>query len=250
MSLSGDTSDDMRRPRQAADLDDVVVEALIAGRYVASHAELASIVAELQSLAHEPPRPSPELSVLLAQGIATPLVATPPRPSFRVGVTLGAVILTVSGGTIGAASANVLPPRAQRAVADAVQAVTPLHLPRPTRPASLPTPAPSPTPSPRHATLSTPQELGHPDPASPNARGGQPGDAEYRQKQVMDGTRSSSQQANDNGEDDNQSKPPTGSQTSGEHEDEQFEPSQKQDDSGQNGSTAAPSDQTGDVTGG
>ena len=94
-------------------------------------------------------------------------------------MALSAVIISVSGGMVGAAAANVLPAAAQRAVADAVGALTEVQLPRPnriiTRPAEAPTrQAPAPAPELLVPTAAAPDHAGRlaPDTSHPPVTAG------------------------------------------------------------------------------
>jgi hypothetical protein len=146
MTRSGDDQN-MRRRRT---LDDRSAEALLSGRAVDGEPELTAFIAALSAQAVAAP-PSVALATLLADGFvpdaATAPLAVPHSP--RVGVrrwalqaSLGAAACVALG--IGAA-ANDLPAPVQRTVADVVEALTPLTVPRP---AQEPTPATTPTLSP------------------------------------------------------------------------------------------------------
>ena len=130
-------------------LGDRVIESLLAGRSVPDEPELTRALTALRSLPDaEQPRPSASLATLLSEGlvgaVAPRTAATrPTRRWARTGVALSAVILSISGGMVGAAAANVLPAAAQRAVADAVGALTEVQLPRPNRISSRPAEAPT-----------------------------------------------------------------------------------------------------------
>jgi hypothetical protein len=153
-------------------LDDRTADALLSGRDVDGETELSSLIAEMRAPTAAPV-PNAALSALLASGF-TPGVA--PLPVKRVRRTW-ALPLQVALGTsaclalvLGAAAAGDLPDSAQTAVADVVEAVTPLHVPRPDShpvPAVVPSPTrsakPSPTPSDDSHQGSSPRPSASPD---------------------------------------------------------------------------------------
>jgi hypothetical protein len=152
-------------------LDDRSADALLSGRAVADEPALTAFVAQVQSRAAEAPAPSAELAAMLEHGVpaearvtvATPVVAPPARRA--VSWTRYALVGTAAlAGLLGAGAANALPAPAQRAVADVVEWVTPLHLPRPA--ADEPTPAvvPSSTPTPSQAATPAPAATRSPEP--------------------------------------------------------------------------------------
>ena len=148
------------------ELDDRTAEALLAGRPVADEPALSALVAQMRSLTPtEAPGPNAALAELLAHGLPEAAVgALAARTGVRrravswvvahravswsrsLQVGLGAAVVTVA--LAGGAAANALPPVVQTAVADVVEAVTPLTVPRP-QPAEpvLPTRDPVPAPS-------------------------------------------------------------------------------------------------------
>jgi hypothetical protein len=65
--------------------------------------------------------------------------------SWSLALQLGLAGAVCCALVLGAAAANELPDPAQTAVADVVEMVTPLHLPRPTEPSDDPRPAVTPT---------------------------------------------------------------------------------------------------------
>lgn len=140
MITPDDDSDVLRR------MTDREMDALLRG-------PLAGFVSDLEALATAVPAPSAALAELLEQGLVPDTTLTPalprrPRRAWLVAVPVAALVL---GGTVGAASANVLPDEAQRAVSDVVSSITPIHLPRPVdkpRPTVAPTDRPSEDPVP------------------------------------------------------------------------------------------------------
>ena len=138
------------------DLDDRTADALLSGHQVDGEPELSDLLGQLRSLADGPaPLPSTALAALLENGLDAVVVgegAVPVRPTtswrrrtfaFPMQVSLaGAGCLVL---LLGAAAANRLPATAQTAVADVVESITPLHVPRPV---SHPVPAVVPTPTP------------------------------------------------------------------------------------------------------
>ncbi len=162
------TNDDAGVTRR--EFDDRTAEALLAGRPVADEPALSALVAQMRSLTPaEAPGPSAALAELLAHGLPAAQVGavaarTGPRRravswvvarravswSRPLQVGLGAAVVTVA--LAGGAAANSLPPVVQTAVADVVEAVTPLTVPRPQQaepvlPTGDPVPAPSDSPA-------------------------------------------------------------------------------------------------------
>jgi len=147
-------------------LDDRSADALLSGRAVAGEPELSAFVAQVQALQAATPTPSPELAAMLEHGIApevldrTPVLLPAPARravSWRYALVSLAAVLT---GVLGAGAANALPAPAQRAVADVVGWITPLHLPHPGpdkgTPAVVPTLTPSAEPTDRPSQTSRP----------------------------------------------------------------------------------------------
>ncbi|MCU1601366.1 MAG: hypothetical protein JWO22_2075, partial [Frankiales bacterium] len=130
-------SDDDRHVKRP--LSDRDADALLRGP------ELAGFVADLQAMATEIPAASPSLASMLADGLVPDATATAVLPVVRarkrwlVALPLTGLILA---GTLGAASANVLPDGAQKVVSDTVSSITPIHLPKPALKAK-PTPEPT-----------------------------------------------------------------------------------------------------------
>ena len=129
-------SDDVDMTRR--DLDDRTADALLSGRVVDGEPLLTEVISELRSLASVPaPAPSTALTLLLEHGIqgAPVALAGPASVSWRRRFTRPIQVSLGAAGCValfaGAAAANELPSRAQNAVADVVEAVTPLHVPRP-----------------------------------------------------------------------------------------------------------------------
>lgn len=140
MSPSGDNKD--MSPRR--DLDDRTADALLSGHAVAGEPALNEILSQMRSLADVPaPAPSSALAAMLESGVtpaslpAPAKAARPARPAVGAvswGRRAWAVPLGAAGFLsllVGAAAANALPDGAQTAVADVVEAITPLHVPRP-----------------------------------------------------------------------------------------------------------------------
>jgi hypothetical protein len=152
-------------------LDDRSADALLSGRAVAEEPELSAFVAQVQSLAADAAAPSAELAAMLEHGVpaearvtvATPVVAAPARRA--VSWTRYALVGTAAlAGLLGAGAANALPAPAQRAVADVVGWITPLHLPRPAGDEPAPTVVPSSTPTPSRAATPEPATTRSPEP--------------------------------------------------------------------------------------
>lgn len=146
-------------------LDDRAAGMLLSGRVPPGREELAGVaefVMALRSAVPETVRPSPELEVLLSEGLSpeptdaptTAGAAVPGRPAapvadrarrmrraLQLGVAklaslgivakVGVASAAVAAGTVGAGAAGVLPGPVQEAVADGVAAVTPFRLPSP-----------------------------------------------------------------------------------------------------------------------
>jgi hypothetical protein len=136
------------------DLDDSTADALLAGRDVQAEPALSSLMGALRALADGPaPAPSSALASLLEGGFEAPTQVLPVAPSPRswrartwaLPLQLSMGVAAALGLILGAAAANELPAPAQTAVADVVEAVTPLSVPRPVK---HPTPAVTPTPTP------------------------------------------------------------------------------------------------------
>jgi hypothetical protein len=137
------------------DLDDRTVELLLSGREVAGESELGSLIGQVRSLADTPaPAPSSALAAILEDGLDAATLTLPVRTapsavswrrrSWALPLQLSLAATGCLALILGAAAANELPSPAQTAVANAVEAVTPLHVPRP---ASHPAPAVAPTPT-------------------------------------------------------------------------------------------------------
>jgi hypothetical protein len=118
---------------------------------------LTGLIAEMRALPGAP-APNAALRAMLDNGFTPDVV---PLPGWRARRTprIWALPLRVTLSSsaclalvLGAAAAGELPDPAQTAVADVVEAVTPLHVPRPVHhpvPAVVPSPTRSATPSPR-----------------------------------------------------------------------------------------------------
>jgi len=153
---------------------------------------LAGFVSELESLASDVPAPSPALYALLQEGLEPDPAMVPALPRVRhrrawlVPVPLTALVLA---GTVGAASADVLPDSAQRVVSDTVASFTPIHFPKPAakqhhKPVVTPTEDPEtavpratgrPTSLPEPAlSHRAPEATAHPTPHSTGSHRGRP----------------------------------------------------------------------------
>ena len=133
MRPSDDHRSDMNLPRRRHALDVRVVEALLAGHPVPDEEALSGVVAALRrTVADVVLSPGAALAALLEDGVApAPLGSGTRRPSVTWGARV-AVALAAAGATlIGAATANALPTTVQTAIADAVDALTPFEMPRP-----------------------------------------------------------------------------------------------------------------------
>ena len=159
--------------------NDSTVEALLTSRGTAHDPDLAAAFAAVRALGAGPaPAPSVALAAVFSGGL-TPAAAQPPRPRNRrrVAGTIAAALALMSGSLVGAATANALPPAAQRVVSAVVQRLTPLHLPdpepdEPTAPRSPAAPAlrPSAAPALRPAPAPTPTRTPAPPRNTPAAR--------------------------------------------------------------------------------
>lgn len=135
MSPFDDDGSDMDRRRHTAALGDEVAEALLAGRTVPAEADLQQLLTLLRATAAAPPPvPSAALAAMLAVGFEPPPVTTV-APSFarwrRWGPRVALAATVAITGATGATAANALPSPLQTAVADAVEALTRLDVPRP-----------------------------------------------------------------------------------------------------------------------
>lgn len=159
----------MRRRRS---VDDRSADALLSGRPVPGEPELSALVAAMRAQAVAAP-PSDALAALLAGGfVPDPSAAAvlPLRPStgvrrwaLQVSLTAAALVAL----SLGAAS-NDLPAPVQTTVADVVEAITPLTVPRPAeRPAPAVTPSQRPTTAPPRAVQ--PSDDSRPDVAATRA---------------------------------------------------------------------------------
>jgi hypothetical protein len=145
-------SDDQGVKRPLPDRD---ADALLRGRPVEGEPALSGFVSELMAR-QETPVPNAALSALLEGGLVpdtSPVVMPTRRRSWRLPAQIALGGVASLSLVFGAASANALPAPAQAAVADVVEAVTPLHVPRP---AAKPTPKPVVTPSPRPTATRAP----------------------------------------------------------------------------------------------
>jgi hypothetical protein len=153
VSPAGDDSD----VTPLRDLDDRTVELLLSGRDVDGESELVGLIAQMHSLADVPaPIPSSALAAMLEDGLGAttilPVGTAPAAVSWRrrlwaLPLQLSLAVAACLALIVGAAAANELPGPAQTAVANAVEAVTPLHVPRPEarrEPVVVPTHTPAP----------------------------------------------------------------------------------------------------------
>lgn len=200
--------DDDQDVDPSRDLDDRSADALLSGRAVEHETALGAFVSELRGLGGaSAPLPNQALAAMLDAGL-TPGSPLPARPRSTAGMRLRAAVswrtatdqavswrtaparrswalplqLSLAGSgclalVLVAAAANELPDAAQTAVADVVEAITPLELPRPSgddqQPAVSPLPTPTTTPSsddPTPAAADSDDQRGHGDgQASPGA---------------------------------------------------------------------------------
>ena len=152
-------------------LDDRTADALLRGVPVEGEPELTAFMSAIKRGETAAPEPTAALAAMLEGGVVPTLVPirsttwtrsrTWTRTHHRTAVGLG-VFLASFGGLVGAASANVLPAAAQNAVADAIEAVTPLHVPHanptpthPVTPDSTTPPGTGATPFPQPAPQAT-----------------------------------------------------------------------------------------------
>lgn len=129
----------MHVTRRIGSLSDSDVDALLAGRPLPVHPALEDALALLRAAACAPaPPPSAALAAVLAAGfVPRPTAAAVLPPSLRWRRRAAYVVLVAVTGltaTAGAAAADVLPDPVQSVVADAVEALTPLYVPRPDGP--------------------------------------------------------------------------------------------------------------------
>lgn len=174
------TGDDLGVTRDLLSLDDRTVEALLSGREV-DHEPLLSAFARQLLLSRdvEVVVPSAALAAILLDGLpAAQLHPAPAAPAggtlrrrFRPAVALPALLSGAAAVVLLAASQNALPAPAQTAVADVVEAVTPLHVPRP---AVAPLPAVSSPDPAAGSTGSTPDPADQPT-GSATSRSGRTG---------------------------------------------------------------------------
>ena len=185
------SADDDRHVNTRRRLGERTADALLAGRCVPAEPELTLLMRQVRALADGPiPTPSTALAALLKHGF-DPGAAPAPEPAAAVswgnravsstssavswrGRSL-ALQLSLAGAAclaliLGVAAAGDLPAPAQTAVADVIEAVTPLHLPRPAA-----APSPSSVPEPAEATTSPSPEPAHPAAVTLTPRGDQSG---------------------------------------------------------------------------
>jgi hypothetical protein len=172
MSHLSDDRDDMTPPSAADDLDERRVEALLRGTTLSDEPRLAELISMARSFGHgTAPQPSAALAALLSGGAAGGRPASTADLRWRRRFsTVALVSIGSSAALVGAAAANVLPPRAQQVVARVVNDVSPLRLPgaQPVRPVPPPlTPAASPSPG---AVPTGPIEAVLPQPTVPATR--------------------------------------------------------------------------------
>ena len=177
---SSPSGDDVDVTRELLSLDDRTLEALLSGREVNHEPRLSAFTRQLLlSREVEVVVPSVSLAALLLDGLPAaqlhPAPAAPaggtPRWRFRPALALPALLSGAAVVVLLAASQNALPAPAQTAVADVVEAVTPLHVPRPAE-APLPVVG-SPDPAPG-STGSTPDLTDQP-PGSATTGSGEDG---------------------------------------------------------------------------
>ena len=180
MTSGDDDTDVTPRPR----LDDRNAAALLAGYDVPTEPELTALMGQVRALADlSVPTPSTALAALLEHGfdpVAAPAslpTATFSRGQRAVTWTRNAVSwrsrslalplqLSLAGAgcvalVLGVAATGALPAPAQTAVADVVEAVTPLHVPRPPVAPDV-DPSPSSASDPAEVTTSPSPEPTHP----------------------------------------------------------------------------------------
>ena len=153
MTRPDDDLDVMRR------LDDRTADAVLSGHGAEAEPELAAFVQELRTVETSAPVPSPALAALLEAGlvgVAAPLAPRSTtwtravtwckahRPGLALPLQAGLAASACLALVLGGAATNALPDPVQTAVADVVEAVTPLDVPRPSHPAP---PAPVVTPA-------------------------------------------------------------------------------------------------------
>lgn len=133
--------------------DERTADALLSGREVDGETELSALLAEMRRL--EPaPAPNAALSAMLEDGFTPDVVPLPEkraRRTWALPLQLALGSAACLGLLFGAAAAGELPGPAQTAVADVVEAVTPLHVPRP-----VPHPVPAVVPSPTRSAEPSP----------------------------------------------------------------------------------------------
>jgi hypothetical protein len=97
---------------------------------------------QLEALVTSSPAPSPALAELLSTGVVPEVPTALPRRRKRRWLLALPLTVAVLGGTVGAASANVLPAPVQGVVSDTVGTFTPLHLPKKAHKPKPPHPSP------------------------------------------------------------------------------------------------------------
>lgn len=123
----------MNSRRTSRALSEADAEALLSGRAVAEHEDLHEVVGLMKAVSAMPaPTPTAALAAVLHNGFDPLPVESPQSPSWlaRWSVRIAVATAAAMTATLGAATANALPPPVQNAVADVVGALTPLQLPR------------------------------------------------------------------------------------------------------------------------
>lgn len=163
--MSGRSDD--RGVKRRRTFDDRSADALVAGRAVPGEPELSAFVVELGAQV-APVAPNAALMAMLDAGLPASsvpqTVVFPPRPSrlaqavsWRGALPLQLSLAAAAGlvFTVTAASGD-LPAPVQSTVADVVEALTPLTVPRPAAPAPVPTISPTPTATPEEHPTARP----------------------------------------------------------------------------------------------
>ncbi len=230
-------------PRRAP-LDDRTADALLSGHPVVGEELLGAFVAQMQTFEPaSPPQPSAQLAAMLEVGIpagAAPSAPPARRRRFASAVSWGLPLQTALGGlaltglVLGAASTNSLPAPVQTAVADVVEAVTPLTIPRP--PAARPAPQ-APNQAPQGPVSRTPSDDADSNRPADRSEGR---DSDGRTDTRQDGDRRDDSDLQETGNDRDGSPKPAGQERA---EESSAKPKPADNDSGDD-STQSPAPQT------
>lgn len=140
MGPLGDDGSEMTSRRSSEALSEADADALLSGGVLAGHDELREMIDLVRTASVGPaPTPTASLAAVLHHGF-DPLPVHPAHHARQQGRWSARILVAAAAAmaaTLGAASANALPPPLQTAVASVVGAVTPLQLPRPSSDADI-----------------------------------------------------------------------------------------------------------------